>query len=73
MVPRTDGSTQETTTDDFVSALRTLVLESFARGATVQGTWEITSHSTVVPSWRITIEKIDGADPPDDESPFLDE
>lgn len=72
MAPQSDGNPAESSTDDFVSALRTLVLESFARGATVQGTWEITSRSTVVPDWRITIEKTERADPPENES-FLDE
>lgn len=73
MTPKSDANTAGSSTDDFESALQTLVLESFARGATVQGTWEVTSHSSVVPTWRITIEKTDGADPPADGSRFLDE
>lgn len=58
---------------DFEAALRTLVLDSFAEGATVEGTWELTSPSAVVPSWRVTIEKTDRAVLPDNESAFLDE
>lgn len=66
-------STSGTPTADFESALRTLVLESYANGAAVEGTWDIGTPTTVVPNWRITIEKTEGADPPADESAFLDE
>lgn len=73
MTPNANVNSDGTATDDFLSALRTLVLESFAKGIAVQGTWEITPSSSVVPSWRVTIEKIDAADPPGDEPVFLDE
>jgi len=59
--------------NNFESALEGLVLESFAEGVAVQGTWEITPTLSVVPSWRITIEKIGDADLPEDGSTFIDD
>lgn len=72
MNSKSDDRTAEPTVD-FESALGTLVLESFARGAAVEGTWAIASPSTVVPDWRVTIEKTGDAEPPEDETAFLDE
>jgi len=65
-----DGTTSPT--EEFESALQTLVLESFAAGVTVSGTWDVACHSEVVPNWRITIEKTDRSTLPDNEV-FLDE
>jgi len=59
-------------TDEFESALRTLILESFAAGVNVSGTWEIPSQSSIVPCWQITIEKRDGTSISDNVT-FLDE
>lgn len=73
MTPSSNADSDATATDRFEAALRTIVLESFARGAAIQGTWEVTPPSSVVPDWRITIEKIDAADPPRDGATFLDE
>lgn len=63
----------DTAADDFESALRALLLESFAAGTGVEGTWEIAPSSPVVPDWRVTVEKVDGAEPPSDGASFLDE
>lgn len=73
MTTNPDQTPTETPTADFEAALRTLVLESFAQGAAIQGTWEITPSASVVPAWRVTIEKTDAAEPPQDHSVFLDE
>ncbi|WP_336003082.1 hypothetical protein [Halorientalis halophila] len=72
MTTKTDDSASSAT-DDFESALQTLVLESFAAGETVAGTWTVTSSSSVVPSWRVTIEKTDEATLSRDSTVFLDE
>lgn len=41
----------------FERELEELVVGSFARGARVEGTWEITSPLSDTPDWTITIEK----------------
>ena len=73
MTSRSNANPTGTPTDDFESALETLILESFAEGTVIEGAWEVTPPSSVVPNWRITIEKTDNADTPHDESMFLDE
>jgi len=60
-------------TDEFESTLETLIFESFAQGAAIQGTWSVMSSTSTVPSWRVTIEKIDDGNVSDGESTFLDE
>ena len=44
--------------EDFKSALRNLVLEAFASGETVDGTWELDSVPDEIPDWEITIERL---------------
>ena len=53
-------------TAEFELALRSLVLESFARGAKVEGVWEIELEPTDVPDWTVEIRKVP-ADEDDDE------
>lgn len=60
-------------TDEFESTLETLVFESFARGAAIQGTWRVVSSESTVPSWKVTVERIDDGDVSAGESTFLDE
>jgi hypothetical protein len=45
-------------TAEFELALRSLVLESFALGARVEGTWEIELEPTDVPDWTVEIRKM---------------
>lgn len=73
MTSRSDATAGDTPGADFEAALETLIVESFAKGVAVQGTWEVTPASSVVPNWKITIEKTDDADLPQDEPRFLDE
>ncbi len=65
--------TPRTATETFEQALATLVLESFANGADVEGTWEITPPSDLVPNWRVVVEKTSTADLPAVDGSFLDE
>lgn len=65
--------TQLAPTDDFEHALTALVLESYGRGAQIEGTWEITSTASVVPEWTITIEKTGWDESSTYEPAFLDE
>lgn len=44
-------------TAEFELALRSLVLESFARGAAVEGTWDIELEPSDVPDWTVEIRK----------------
>lgn len=73
MNPKPNDEPARTATDDFEGALRALVLESFAAGARVEGRWDLSTSSSVVPEWRVTIEKTGGATPPTDDAVFLDE
>ena len=41
----------------FERDLEALVLEAFARGARVEGTWEIQPSPTMVPDWTIEIQR----------------
>lgn len=41
----------------FERELEALVLEAFARGARVEGTWEIQPSPTMVPDWTIEIRR----------------
>ncbi|MEF8821128.1 MAG: hypothetical protein V5A52_02520 [Halovenus sp.] len=59
-------------TGEFETALQTLVLESFAGGAEVCGTWKVTSESSLVPEWQIEIERVDDGTVPG-KTTFLDE
>jgi len=73
MTSRSNANPTDAPTDNFESALKTVILGSFAEGVAIEGMWEVTPPSSVVPNWRITIEKTDNADTPKDESTFLDE
>ena len=71
-VPPTDAD-PDAPRPDFEAELQALIHASFARGAPVQGCWEVTSPSSVVPDWRVTIERLDDADLPAGGDRFLDE
>ena len=60
-------------TDEFEQALTALLLESYGKGARIEGTWEITSDASVVPEWTITIEKARGDESATYEPTFIDE
>lgn len=45
-------------TAEFELALRSLVLELFARGAKVEGTWDIELEPADVPDWTVEIRKM---------------
>ncbi|WP_266081142.1 hypothetical protein [Haladaptatus caseinilyticus] len=42
----------------FESKLKALILESFADGAAIEGSWEITPAITDVPNWTVDITKV---------------
>lgn len=73
MTTSSRGSNPHTATETFEHALTTLILESFANGATIEGTWELATDSALVPNWRVVIEKTTPADLPSDGDTFLDE
>lgn len=73
MTGRSHNETATSVDTDFETALRGLVLGSFADGENVQGTWEIEHESSVVPDWRVTVEKLTDADLPDGTATFVDE
>lgn len=66
-------NTPDSSDRDFEAGLQNLLFESFAQGATIQGVWKVSSESSVVPSWRVTIEKMDEATPPEENPAFIDE
>jgi hypothetical protein len=67
------GGPTESSPEDFKQALATLLRDSFAEGAEIEGTWDIASPLDVVPDWRVVIEETSGAAPPDNEKGFIDE
>lgn len=73
MTASSDDSASRNATETFERSLSTLVMGAFARGATIEGTWEIASRSDLVPNWRVSIEKTSTADPPTEDGTFLDE
>ena len=70
-IMETESDTAECT-GEFETALQTLLVESFAGGADVCGTWEVTLESSLVPEWRIEIERVDDGTVPS-KTTFLDE
>ncbi|RJX47780.1 hypothetical protein [Halonotius pteroides] len=63
----------ESPTEAFERALATLLREFFANGTEIEGGWEVTSPSELVPDWRVDIEKTSGVVPPDNGGDFIDE
>jgi len=73
MTTSSNGSGSESQSETFERGLATLLHESFAGGTEIEGTWEVTSSSDLVPDWRIDIEKTSSAVPPDNGGDFVDE
>jgi hypothetical protein len=73
MTTSSNGGCSESSPETFERALATLLRESFARGTEIEGTWEVTSRSDLVPNWRIVIEKTSTTPPPDNGGDFVDE
>ena len=48
--------------DGLQSNLRTLLLEAFADGETVSGTWKAKTARDDLPDWRIEVERVDATD-----------
>lgn len=63
----------ESQSEAFEREIATLLRDSFAGGTEIEGTWEITSPSELVPDWRVVIEKTKGAVPPNNGDCFVDE
>jgi len=73
MTASPNGGCSESPSEAFERALATLLRDTFASGTEIEGTWEITSPSDLVPDWQIVIEKTNGAAPPDNGGEFIDE
>lgn len=43
----------------FEAALEDIVLEAFARGGKIEGTWRIEPPVTDAPNWLVTVTKVD--------------
>jgi hypothetical protein len=57
----------------FEQALAALLRDSFAAGTEIEGTWELTASSGIVPDWQVEIRKTSDVAPPDGEDEFVDE
>lgn len=55
-----DATTDATAT--FERKLETLLLESFGKGAQVEGTWTVGSSDRPIPTWAIQITKTEPAE-----------
>ncbi|WP_254840779.1 hypothetical protein [Natronomonas marina] len=73
MTASSNSGCSESPSEAFEQTLATLLRDSFARGTEVEGTWEITSPSDLVPDWRVVVEKTTGSVPPDNGGDFVDE
>ena len=69
MKTSSDGGDSET----FEQALAALLRESFAAGTEIEGTWDITAASDIVPDWQVVVTKTSDAVPPDGGDEFVDE
>ena len=49
-------------TRQFEQDLKALLLEAFATGATIEGTWELADSSKTIPTWTVEITKTAEAD-----------
>ena len=63
----------ESQSEAFEREIATLLRDSFAGGTEIEGAWEITSSSDLVPDWRVVIEKTKDAVPRDNNDDFVDE
>lgn len=73
MTNNSNSSDTQPAADDFPTALQALIHESFAAGVSVEGAYEISSASSVVPSWRVTIDKLADTDSDQEPVTFIDE
>jgi hypothetical protein len=73
MTTSSNDGYSDSPSEAFERALATLLRDSFAEGAEIEATWEITSPSDLVPDWRVVIEKTNGAALPDNGGEFVDE
>ncbi|MFC4439290.1 MULTISPECIES: hypothetical protein [Natrialbaceae] len=62
----TDAPSRAELTADFERELTDLIASAFARGATVERTWEITVPVADAPDWTVTVQRTYS----DDESPY---
>ena len=72
MTTTSNDERSEPSSEAFERELATLLRDSFANGTEIEGKWDITSHSELVPDWQVVIEKNCGAALPDIGG-FLDE
>lgn len=57
----------------FERDLEAVILAAFARGAAIEGQWEIDVPVTTAPDWTVTIEKRASETDPTYEPTFLDD
>ena len=57
----------------FERELYDLIADSFARGAVIDQTWEVTTPVSGAPNWQVTIEKTYSDEEPSYEPRLLDE
>lgn len=72
MTTSSNGDRSESPSETFEQALAALLRDSFAAGTEIEGTWEVTASSDIVPDWQVVIEKTSGAVPPDGGDEFID-
>jgi len=72
MTTSSNDGRSERSSEAFERALATLLRDSFASGTEIEGKWEVTSHSGLVPDWEVIIKKTCDAAPPDNGG-FIDE
>ncbi len=58
---------------DFERRLRALLLESYATGETVEGSWSVTTPVADAPDWTVAVRRVDGTESPPYEPELLEE
>lgn len=72
MATHDDGRDSSAATVAFERDLEALVLEAFANGARIEGTWEIRPRPTTIPDWTVEVGRRTATDDEADETPSED-